>query len=420
MQQPIDILVLSNGPGELATWVKPMVRELRHQLGDDRTQVRISVVLSPCANASGREAAIAQGYPEVDRVQAASDFFPFLVWGKTADDWDWRSQGVVLFLGGDQFFPVVIGKRLGYRTVIYAEWEARWHRWVDYFGVMNDQVINPVKPELRHKFAVVGDLMAEAGQAADGEKTAHDDAPLIGILPGSKAMKLVLGMPLFLAIAEHIKTAYPHARFAIPVAPALSFEALAAYGNPEQNAIIHKFGWAEVELVKPPGGDAYLKTGKGLHVDLWREFPAYARLSDCTFCLTTVGANTAELGSLGVPMFVILPTQQLDVMRAWDGIPGLLANLPGVGSTFAKMINRRFLAKRGLLAWPNIWAKSEIVPELVGELDPKQVADQIITYLDQPAQLEAMRSRLRQARGTPGAAQKLVQLVKQALDAQVA
>jgi lipid-A-disaccharide synthase len=52
-----------------------------------------------------------------------------------------------------------------------------------------------------------------------------------------------------------------------------------------------------------------------------------------------VGANTAELGALAVPMIVLLPTQQLDAMRSWDGLPGLLANLPVLGSSFAKAIN---------------------------------------------------------------------------------
>ncbi len=136
----VDILILSNGPGEVTTWVRPVVRALRQQFGDDRNQVRISVVLSPCSNASGKEAAIALSYPEVDRVQAAEHFWQFLLWGKTIDNWDWRSRGVVVFLGGDQIFPVVIGKKLGYRTVVYAEWEARWHNWIDRFGVMKPEV----------------------------------------------------------------------------------------------------------------------------------------------------------------------------------------------------------------------------------------------------------------------------------------
>ena len=118
MTSSVDILILSNGPGEVTTWVRPVVKALREQLGHDISQVRISVILSPCPHASGKEAAIALGYPEVDRVQAAADFWQFLLWGKTAENWDWRNQGAVVFLGGDQLFPVLIGKKLGYKTVV--------------------------------------------------------------------------------------------------------------------------------------------------------------------------------------------------------------------------------------------------------------------------------------------------------------
>lgn len=71
--EPIDIVILSNGPGEVMTWVKPVVRTLR-QLAPKHDRMRISVVLSPCPHASGQEAEILQRYPEVDRVQGAGDF----------------------------------------------------------------------------------------------------------------------------------------------------------------------------------------------------------------------------------------------------------------------------------------------------------------------------------------------------------
>ncbi|HEY9298882.1 MAG TPA: lipid-A-disaccharide synthase, partial [Phormidium sp.] len=97
--QPSDILILSNGPGELATWVRPVVKSLRQLLGSDRSSYRISLILSPCPNASGKEVEIAQSYPEIDRVQAPEHFFSFLLTGKTAQNWDWRKNGVILFLG---------------------------------------------------------------------------------------------------------------------------------------------------------------------------------------------------------------------------------------------------------------------------------------------------------------------------------
>lgn len=421
----IDILILSNGPGELATWVRPVVQELRSRLGWNRDQVRISLVLSPCPNASGQEVQIGQSYPEIDRVQGAEHFFPFLLTGRTATPWDWRPQGVVLFLGGDQFYPVVIGRRLGYRTVLYAEWEARWWRWIDRFGVMRPQTIAGVPPAYAAKFAVVGDLMAEtavfsAAARPDGEG-ADTPEELIGILPGSKPAKLAQGVPLMLAAAECIHAARPQTRFAIPVAPTLDLATLARFANAQQNPIVRLVNGTEAQLVTPddPNERPYLKTSRGVRVDLWVPYTKhgldlginYRLMARFKLCITTVGANTAELGSLAIPMVMILPTQQLDAMRAWDGVPGILANLPGVGTGMAKLINWLALRRLGLLAWPNIWAKREIVPELVGRLQPEDVAAVALDWLNHPDKLAAVADDLRSVRGEPGAAKKLVDLV---------
>ncbi len=429
--QAADILILSNGPGEVTTWVRPVVKALRQQLGDDCSLIRISVVLSPCPNATGKEAAIAQSYPEVDRVQSTQHFFPFLLWGKTAENWDWREKGVVVFLGGDQFFPVIIGKRLGYRTVVYAEWDARWHAWVDRFGVMKPEIIANAPKKDAHKLTVVGDLMADVTDNRQGSNNSDSYSPLptelIGLLPGSKPAKLSQGVPLGLTLAQHIHNARPQTRFVIPVAPTLDFSTLARFADPEQNPLIQQLGWAGAELVIPNADTnnlkstdrPFLKTSNGLCVELWKEFPVHNLLSQCCLCLTTVGANTAELGSLAVPMIVLLPTQQLDAMRAWDGLPGLLARMPGIGQGFAKVINwiilQQILRHKRLFAWPNIWAGKEIVPELVGKLQPQELAQLILDYLEHPEKLEEMRSRLRAVRGQPGAAQKLAQLVQQEL-----
>ena len=414
-----DILILSNGPGELTTWVRPVVRALRQQLGDDRSLVRISVVLSPCPNGTGQEEAIAKSYPEVDRVQSALHFLPFLLQGKTAQNWDWHEKGVVLFLGGDQFFCLVIGKRLGYRTVVYAEWEARWQRWIDQFGVMKPEVIAKADQRYANKFTVVGDLMADVSVVSqlDRQKT-----ELIGLLPGSKSAKLFQGVPLSLAIAEHIHKVRPQTRFAIPVAPTIDLSTLARFADPQHNPLIQQLGWTEAQLVIPSHSNErpFLKTPSGLSIELWQSFPAHDLLSQCCLCLTTVGANTAELGALAVPMIVLLPTQQLDAMRAWDGLPGLLARLPGIGQGMAKIINfiiiKQVLSKKRLFAWPNIWAKQQIVPELLGKLDSFDVAQMALDYLENPQKLEDMRHKLKAVRGQPGAAEKLAELVVKELD----
>jgi hypothetical protein len=417
----IDILILSNGPGELTTWVRPVVKALRQQMGEDRQQVRISLVLSPCPNASGREAAIAQTYPEIDRVQSADRFFPFLLSGQTADNWDWREQGVTLFLGGDQIFTVIIGKRLGYRTVVYGEWETRWHRWIDQFGVMKPELIKRAKPKYAPKFTVVGDLMADIGDdSSDCLLEERQGEEIVGILPGSKGAKLSQGLPLGLAIAYYIHGDRPQTRFVIPVAPTLNLSTLAKFADPAQNPLIQQFGNFSADLIQDQG-QPFLQIKKDeqptpVRIELYTKSPAHPLLAKCRLCFTTVGANTAELGALAVPMIVLLPTQQLDAMRSWDGIPGLLANLPGVGTLFARLINGWFLRKIRLLAWPNIWAGEAIVPELVGHLVPRELAEMAIDWLNHPEKLAHIQTQLRQVRGDRGAAQKLAQLVVDCLN----
>lgn len=419
MEPILDILILSNGPGELTTWVRPVVKALRQQI---TVPVRISLVLSPCTNASGQEIAIARSYPEIDRVQAADHFFPFLLLGQTAASWDWLPQGIVIFLGGDQIFPVLIGKRLGYKILIYGEWETRWHRWVDRFAVMKASLIEQAALQYRHKFTVVGDLMADLRQTQTAAlaHSAADRPFLIGLLPGSKPAKLAQGVPLGLAVAEQIRQVYPQTRFVIPVAPTLTLPNLAKFADPGFNPVLNYFGPVAAELIWQ-NNHPYLVTAAGLQVELWTQSPAHDLLASCDVCLTTVGANTAELGALGVPMLVLLPTQQLDAMRAWDGLPGLLANLPGVGTLFTRLINQWFIhqwfmGQTHLLAWPNIWAGEMIVPELMGELQPQTVAAQVLDWLEHPEKRAAVRAKLQQVRGQSGAAARLTDVVQSLIE----
>jgi hypothetical protein len=407
----LDILILSNGPGEVTTWVRPVVAALIDRLGQD--QIRISVVISPDSNAGGREAETALSYPGVERAQAAQHFWPFLLRGRTVDNWDWYPQGIVIFLGGDQIFPVLIGRRLGYSTLVYAEWEARWLPWVDRFAVMNERIEKAVADRYRSKITVVGDLMLEAsGQQTQSEQPA---GRRIGLLPGSKAMKLQMGLPFCLTTAEYLHKARPDLEFFIPVAPSITVEYLAQFADPEQNGqAIGIINGASATLESDDG--LFLRTTNGLRIALHTNFPAYDLLSSSTLCLTTLGANTAELAALGVPMIVLTVLYELDV--SWDGVPGLLTRIPGVGRLLSRGINWYMFHRdpHRKFAWPNIWAGREIVPELAGWITPEYVGQQVLDYLDHPEKLAQMRTDIATVRGSGGAAEKIVAIVQEMIN----
>jgi hypothetical protein len=447
-----DLVILSNGPGEVLTWVRPVVAAIHQQLeqSGQRSHLRISVILSPCNHASGKEAEILQSWPEVDRVQAPENFWPFLLRGRIAEGWHWHDRGVVLFLGGDQIFPVVIARHLRYRSVLYAEWQTQWSGWIDRFAAMNETALKTLPSRHRSKGVIVGDLMADAANLPRDSSDRYELQLLdalsgsiapIALMPGSKPMKLAPLVPLMIAIADGAITRWkrdfpqrPVLQFVIPVAPTLSLKELAQYADPLYNPAIDRWHWGSATLIPgafEPRRDRdqpaeilahlpYLRTSAGNRIYLWSTNPAYSLIDRCQFCLTTVGANTAELGALGIPMFVLLPTHQLDTIRAWDGMLGILVRLPIVGAWFARLIGWavwRWLAFRGgsRFAWPNIWAhrqgKAPIVREFLGRFSAGEIADELCATIGHPTQLAILRTRLRGVRGQPGAAQAIAGII---------
>ncbi|NJL84030.1 MAG: lipid-A-disaccharide synthase, partial [Chloroflexaceae bacterium] len=165
----------------------------------------------------------------------------------------------------------------------------------------------------------------------------------------------------------------------------------------QHNPLLTSVGGVPGRLVIPePPQLPYLETPNGTAIELLVAFPAHEWLARCRLCITTVGANTAQLAYLGVPMLVLLPTQQLDAMRAWDGLPGLLARSPLFGSLAAKAINAFVLRQGRLFAWPNIWVGEAIVPEIKGQLQAPNIAELVLDYLRNPGRLQAIQRRLRQ------------------------
>eukprot|EP00899_Mesostigma_viride_P010373 jgi/Mesvir1/19337/Mv10395-RA.1 len=506
VEKGVDIVILTNGPGELMTWVKATVASLRRRFGNDSSVLRISVLLAPCPHASGKEAEALKSFVGVDRFQEPQHFFQTVLTTQTVDRWRWRKRGVSIFLGGDQLYAIFLGKRLGYRTLLYSEDRCLWPCLADRYVVREEAVRLQVPANWRDRCIVIGDLFLSAveqsqavlasdprgpspgdggegrplGEPAEGEAVAavaraQDvtgvavaegmgeraatkrgaggvHAPLIvGILPGSKAAKLRLGVPYMVGVADELSERVPNVCFVMPLPLTVGLDELAGYGDVSCNEMIGRFGWASCRLVAggsthgastahgsstttngsttggsgasaPPGRPttdrdaaasaqgldgplavatagrptATLETSRGTRVHVYQTSPPYGIYQQCDLCLTTVGTNTAELGSLGVPMVVMLPTHALEVFQGGaGGLAGLLCSIPGpVGAFFTRAVNAAVLKAAGHMAWPNRWAGKEVVPELVGRLEPEEVAVTTAKYLQEPVLLYEMRATL--------------------------
>jgi hypothetical protein len=405
-------VLVSNGPGEISTWVRPLAERLHAELALRPVQpdapLALELVLVPCPNATGSEARVAAGWGLFERVLSASRFWWLLL--RPGRHGPWPRHGVVVFLGGDQFWTVLLSARLGYRHLTYAEWVARWPRFNDRLALMGPTAAGRLGRRWRGRAQVVGDLMADLSEGARA-RTALPAGEWVALLPGSKRAKLQLGVPFLLDTADRLAALRPGCRFLLPVAPTTNVAELIAYAGPA-NPLARRYGAG----VPRREGDELI-TPAGTHILLHEAAPAHAALSQCALALTTVGANTAELGALGVPMIVLVPTQHLDLMQAWDGWLGLLARLPLLRRLLGVALTAWRMRHRGLLAWPNISAGRMVVPERVGAILPEQIAAEAADWLASPERLAGMREDLRSLRGRPGAVAALALMVRQQLAA---
>ena len=394
--------------------MRPLAQRLHRELAlqplapDAATELRL--VLVPCPNATGSEAAVAHAMGLFQSVLPASRFWPLLL--RPQRYGPWPKRGVVVFLGGDQFWTVLLSARLGYRHLTYAEWVARWPRWNDRIAAMGAAASDRLAPRWQGRCAVVGDLMADLSESA------RSDTPLpkgewVALLPGSKRAKLQVGVPFLLRCADELQQLRPDTRFLLAVAPTTSVEELQLFSS-SANPLQRHYGIAPPQLIEEDG-ERWLLSSGGSRILLIEQHPAHGPLSQCALALTTVGANTAELGALGVPMLVLLPTQHLHVMQAWDGWVGLVARLPLLRWLIGVAITAWRLNRRGFLAWPNISAGRAVVPERVGAITPAFIAEEANQWLEHPERLAGMRDDLRSLRGQPGAVAALAALVQELL-----
>ena len=115
-KKSVAVVIVSNGPGELTTWVNPVVDELnkikKSVYDHNKLDFTLRLVLVPCPNATGKEFLVANSWNKFELITKAESFWKLLI--RPSSFANWPKKGVVIFLGGDQFWSVLLAKRLGY------------------------------------------------------------------------------------------------------------------------------------------------------------------------------------------------------------------------------------------------------------------------------------------------------------------
>ena len=416
-KKSIAVVIITNGPGELSTWVKPVIDSLNKEnksfLNNDKFDFSLRLVLVPCPNSTGKEYQVANSWKKFESIIKPNNFWKLLI--KPSSFAYWPKKGIVIFLGGDQFWSVLLAKRLGYINITYAEWISRWPQWTNKIAAMNTKVKDLLPKKYRNKCEIIGDLMADINLKKKGILK-NKDKHYVALLPGSKKAKLSVGVPFFLEVADIIAEKINNVDLIIPVAPTTNINEYLFFqsnNNPIANYYSSKI--KKIKILKNTVFDHVIETQKNTKIYLINKHPCYEILKECDLAITTVGANTAELAAISVPMIVVLPTQHLQVMNAWDGILGIFGKLSFFNKFLTCIYKYWSLKTKQFFSWPNIKAKKLIVPERIGNISPKQIANEAILLIKNNKKLETIKMNLLMQRGKSGAVKKLCHIIFKSL-----
>jgi lipid-A-disaccharide synthase len=363
-------VVLANGPGELWGWSRPVVKVLK-DAGN-----RVDLLLLPCQYASGSETKLA-GRLGADRVVPSASLTVELAFGKARPD-------AILQLGGDLLYGKLLARRWGSPLFSYSYGPKKGLSACRGVFTACEAMAKPIRNAAPGKpVEVVGNLVADAMEMDVGAPPWGKKGSLrAALFPGSRPAirkKALSFMGEFLASArKHL----PQAEWSVLLSP---------FCEPQELR-----GWEKAGFTVSLAGTGVALRGADV-------------------ALTQPGTNTLELLHARVPSIVAVPEAFLADAPSPLLLEPLFA-LPGFGPFLKRRAFRRYLEKKGFLAWPNRLAGREIFPEITGQVSPTLLAGRFAAYAGNPGWLEATRNALgRIDTGPAGAAERLKERIMEAL-----
>jgi lipid-A-disaccharide synthetase len=393
MRRPAELVIVSSGPGEVSTWAVPMARAAAAWAGARGQTLTLSLVLPPCQFASGQEAAFARRQSLFARVLGPRDCLAVVTGLRRLT---LAGSGCVLHLGGDLWYSSTLARRAGVPAYAYVETpliRSRARRFARIFVPSQDLAARLASAGVRaDQVVTVGDLRVDALTRARPAVRAPRGGVRVALFPGSRRWIVAGFLPFLLETAAAIRERRREIEFALVASPFLRRDAFAAALD-GRRADVERLGIAVVD-----GDDLGAAAGTDL-------------------AITLPGTNTVQLAVLGVPMLVVLPLDHPGRIRT-EGLSEWLARIPGLGGAIKGVMAWRFLRRPHALAWPNREAGRMIVPEMVGRLDPRDVAQRALAMLDDRAGLEATARDLREVYRTPaGVAERMLEVMAAPLTA---
>ena len=369
------IAVTANGPGEVAGWLRPLLRSLYAR----RPDLEAFVFLVPDDYASGFEAEMLRQWVPSARVYEPKRYLRFAL-GARLEDLP-RSVDVVQYIGGDLLHAKRVHARLKGRAATYKfsrrsyrslfdrafAVDARNVEQLEGWGIPHERI------ERVGNLAIDGALF-EAAQAQE-EGTPRDG---ILIMPGSRTYEVENLIPFYFAVALRMLRDRPGLPVAFAISPftsrALLRAAIEGGGHPRM------FGRRGRLVVED--GREFLEDGqRGARVPVLRNGLAAAR--SARLVLTIPGTKTIELAVLGKPAITITPLNAPELVTI-NGPLTYLNRIPLVGVPLKRAAAVALSRRYQYHTQPNMDAGKTLIREVHGTVTPARIAATALDSYDDP------------------------------------
>lgn len=365
-----DIVLVANSPGELSALVKPAAERMAKKNPD----ARLTLVLTPCQYTSGKELEYIKTIKGITHTISANEYKNWILRNQKPKI-DFESNGLVLFLGGDLAHAVLVAKKLRYPAYAYVQDYIGWTGFYKKFFIPDVQSQNKLDRRglLKDKLEIVGNLMVDSVSDLPRWKPEEN---VITFMPGSRDWQVKHTTPIYQKIIDKLEIQ-----------------------NPNLPAGRHGL---KIQIVSSPFEAAI-------------EIPCAKTISfeeahNSELVITIPGTNTARLAARGIPMLVVFPLDNIEVIPL-EGIAHYISQIPYFGirikKKFAEITNRN----TRFFALPNIKADQEIIEEIRGTIDPKEVAEKALALLNDLPKRQKMSAQLLEAMGPPGAAERISAII---------
>lgn len=391
------VYLTTNSPGEVATWVRPVVDELARVGQETGTPIEVYVFVTPCRYASGEEAQALATMPHVTRVFRTQETALYTLTGRAPRGFSHAGPGVLLFLGGEIKLAAWLAKRIGVPATVYTEGfvnTARAFRriYVPYPHAGERAKRHGAKAE---QIRVVGNLMVDSVQLHRTTKEKaraalglSADGPVVTVFPGSRRFEWELLVPFYMQVVRALREHLPSLEAVLAISP--FSEAL----KEEYGLHVEPATWTRVQV-------------EGERVVAASHLSQLA-IQASDLVLTLPGSNTMETAALARAMVVSLPLHKPEEIPL-DGLAGMIGRIPLIGKPLKRFAVLKYAERMPFAALPNRLADKEIVPELRGEtLQPWEVTSVALELLMNDDVRERVAMESHSIVGEAGAARTIV------------